>query len=98
MQMVLIYSVPLSHPIGSVTDGTVASVDLSLLLPFMCRNIKEEDAVPSRAPSQEIFLLCSPEGSVSSQGILSEKGWDMHLANGCAAGVHVTGKFLLTHC
>lgn len=49
--------IPFSHHIGSVIDGTGASVDLTLLLLFMCRNIKEEKEVPSRAPSQEIFLL-----------------------------------------
>lgn len=48
---------PFSQHIGSVLDGTGASVDLALLLLFMCRNIKEEKAAPSRSPSQEIFLL-----------------------------------------
>ena len=100
MQMVLIYSAQFSHPIGSVTDGTVESVDLSPLLLLTCRNIKEGKAVPSRAPSQETFLLCSPaeesSGSWQVRDSLS-KGWEVHPGDGCATGIHVSGTFLPIH-
>lgn len=62
MQMVLIYSVPFSHPIGSVTNGTVESVDLSPLCCFSCAETSKKgkqclaELLPRR-PSCSALLL-----------------------------------------